>query len=61
MCACVSPSVHTCVPVSQFLNRYKTANDGWILDFNVSIEAYSHSVSNYHFRILKNNQTWWPS
>ena len=29
------------------------ANNGWISNFKVSIEAYGHSASNYHFRIFK--------
>ena len=28
---------------------YKTANNGRILDFKVSIEAYGHTASNYRF------------
>ena len=35
------------------LNSYKTANNGRILDFKVSIEAYGHSASIYRFRIFK--------
>ena len=59
--------VSTCVRayvrmyVTNFTNRYKTANNGRILDFKVSIEVYGHSASNYHFRILKFGLVWQPS
>ena len=39
--------------VTNITNRYKTANNGRILDFKVSIEAYGHSASNYRLRIFK--------
>merc|ERR1712030_37094 len=55
----VSKYVHTCV--TNFTNRYKTANNGRILDFKVSIEAYGHSASNYCFRIFKFGLVWRPS
>ena len=42
-----------CVCVTNFTNRYKTANNGRIFDFKVSIEAYGHSASIYRFRIFK--------
>merc|ERR1712074_298176 len=44
-----------------FTNRYKMANNGRILDFKVSIEAYGHSASNYRFRIFKFGLVWRPS
>ena len=28
-----------CASVTNFLNRYKMANNGWILEFKVSIEV----------------------
>ena len=50
LCGCV------CLSVTNFLNWYKMANNGWISNFKVSIEAYEHSASNYHFRIFKNQK-----
>merc|ERR1712237_50498 len=44
-----------------FTNRYKTANNGRILDFKVSIEAYGYNASIYRFRIFKFGLVWWPS
>ena len=42
--------------ITNFTNGYKTANNGRILDFKVSIEVYGHSASNYNFRIFKNQK-----
>ena len=32
------------------------ANNGWISIIKVSLEAYGHYASNYHFRIFKNQK-----
>ena len=46
--------------VTKITNSYKTANNGRILDFKVSIEAHGHSASNYYFRIFKFGLVWQP-
>ena len=42
LCVCAS----VCLSVTNFLNCYKMANNGWISYYKVSIEAYGYLDSN---------------
>ena len=45
----VGAPVRVCLCVMNFLNCYKMANNGWILDFKVSMEESSRNASIYFF------------